>query len=198
MIYLSGHVCKYRHPRLGFLLTPDTGHYAPIMADIAIDNGCFTNPEGYSDERFEGYLRKMPRDRTLFATAPDALGDHPATVRRARPLLKRIKRLGFRAAFIAQDGWDEATTPWEEFDVLFIGGTTRFKFRGGRDAALAAKRHGKKVHMGRVNSLERLRAAFAIGCDSVDGTFLRFAPETNWPRFTRWFDQLHLAPGLAL
>jgi hypothetical protein len=36
-------------------------------------------------------------------------------------------RLGYPAAFVAQDRWDETATPWDEFDVLFVGGSTEFK-----------------------------------------------------------------------
>jgi hypothetical protein len=33
--------------------------------------------------------------------------------------------------------------------------------------------------MGRVNSLKRLRYASAIGCDTADGTYVAFAPDTT-------------------
>jgi hypothetical protein len=103
-------------------------------------------------------------------------------------MLPKIRALGYRVAFVAQDGWTPETTPWDEFDVLFVGGSTGFKFRGGRDAVRAAKRHGMWCHMGRVNSLDRLRASIGIGCDSADGTFLKFGPDKNWPRLLRWLE----------
>ena len=194
MIYLSGHVGRYRHPNMGFILTPRMRHRIPAGVLLAADNGCYSEPEYYSDERYLKFLRKMPRERTLFATAPDAPYDHQATLRLSRGLLGPIRALGHRAAFVAQDGWDEATTPWDEFDCLFVGGSTEFKFRGGAAAVAAAKRRGKTSHMGRVNSLDRLRAAVSIGCDSVDGTFLRFGPKRRWPELKGWFDHLHRRP----
>jgi hypothetical protein len=48
------------------------------------------------------------------------------------------------------------------------------------------KERGKHVHMGRVNTLRRLRYAEAIGVDSVDGT--------GW---VRWRNA-HLDSGLRL
>lgn len=42
------------------------------------------------------------------------------------------------------------------------------------------------VHMGRVNSKKRLDTARAMGCDSVDGTYLTFGPDTNLPRLLSW------------
>lgn len=190
MIYLSGVLNDYMHPRYGFIITPRRRQPIPSIGPVAADNDCFNNPESYSDERYEAFLRTMPPERTLFATAADVLGDHAATVQRSKLPLRKIRAIGLKAAFVAQDGWNEKTTPWDEFDVLFVGGTTEFKFRAGRHAAIAAKRRGKAVHMGRVNSLRRLRAAFSIGCDTVDGTFLKFAPDKNWTRFCRWFDSL--------
>jgi hypothetical protein len=44
--------------------------------------------------------------------------------------------------------------------------------------------------MGRVNSLKRLRYAEMIGCDSVDGTYLTFAPDENLPRLLGWLRDL--------
>ena len=194
MIYLSGHICKARHPRLGFLLTPDMGNRIPLDALLAADNACFSNPIAYSDERYLAHLRRFPKDRTLFAPAPDVVGDHAATVSRSRSMLRQIRDAGFLAAFCAQDGWDDRTAPWDEFDALFIGGTTEFKFRKGREAIGAAKARGKWVHMGRVNSRERLHAAASIGCDSADGTFLRFGPDVNMPRLISWLDSLSNSP----
>ena len=49
-----------------------------------------------------------------------------------------------------------------------------------------AKARLKWVHMGRVNSLRRLRYASAIGCDSADGTYLRFGPDVNLPTLQGW------------
>lgn len=197
MIYLSGAIINYRHPNLGFIMTPDMGNGIPSDAVVAADNACFNNPDKYSDERYEAFLSEMPRDRTLFATAPDVLRNHEATVARSTPMLRRLRVLGFKPAFVAQDGWDEKTTPWDEFDVLFIGGSTEFKFRGGRDAVQAAHRYNKTVHMGRVNSLDRLRAAASIGCDSADGTFIKFGPDKNLPKVLRWLEDLHVQPGLG-
>ena len=196
MIYLSGVACAARHPSLGFLLTPDMGNRIPDDAPVAADNACFSNPEGYSDERYLAYLSKIIPSRWLFAPAPDVVGDHAATVARSRPMLRRIRAAGVKVALCAQDGWSEGTTPWDEFDVLFIGGTTEFKFRGGREAVRCAKARGKWVHMGRVNSEQRLRAAASIGCDSADGTFLRFGPDVNTPRLLAWLDRLHTQPML--
>lgn len=174
------------------------GNAIPEGVAVAADNGCFTNPAGYSDERYERHLRQFPRERTLFATATDVLGDHDATVKRALPVLRMIRDIGLPAAFVVQDGWEEETTPWDELDAIFVGGSTKFKFRGGRAAVAAAKERGLWAHMGRVNSLDRLRAAIGVGCDSADGTFLKFGPDKNWPHLVRWLDCVTVQPEMAV
>ena len=47
--------------------------------------------------------------------------------------------------------------------------------------------HRLGAHLGRVNSGKRWKYAESIGCHSVDGTFLTFAPDTNLARMRRWF-----------
>jgi hypothetical protein len=84
-------------------------------------------------------------------------------------------------------------TPADVVDkVGKIGGTTSWKL-GPAAAALAAqaRRRGLWVHMGRVNSLRRLRYAAAIGCQSVDGTFLAFGPDRNLPELLGWLAALN-------
>jgi len=95
-------------------------------------------------------------------------------------------------ALVAQDGLEKLRVPWDDFDALFIGGSTEWKL--GRWAALitaAARIRGKHVHMGRVNSLKRWRSAASIGCHSVDGTYLVFGPNKNLPRLLGWADTIH-------
>ena len=193
MIYLTGHIRMdlLRHPMIGFLNTPRMRNLLPKGVTWAADNGCFSAPENYSDVRYLAWLGKHPVDRCLFAVCPDVLADHLATVKRSRPLMPLLRKTGYRPAFVAQDGWQSETTPWDEFDVLFIGGSTRFKLSPRTaDAAMEALDRGKTVHMGRVNSFKRLLLAQSLGCTSVDGTFLKFAPDANFPRMLSWFAKL--------
>lgn len=198
MIYLSGCVRDIRHERLGFMFTPHMGNRMPEGVLWAADNGRFAAPEKYTDAGYLNWLAKRNPKTCLFATAPDVVGDHAATVELSLPMLPRIRALGYKAAFVAQDGWHPDTTPWDEFDVLFIGGTDKFKLGIGGEAIKEAKRRGKKIHMGRVNSFKRLRLAFVLGCDSADGTYLKFGPDINEPKLIKWLDLLSKQFGLGL
>lgn len=177
-------------------MTPDQGYAKNRFDEImwAADNGCFTNP----DRSLSSYLRFLAafsaqaKRRCLFATAFDVVGDHEATRRRAIPCLTPIRNIGFPVAYVAQDGIesDERLIPWDLIDAIFIGGTTDWKLSSTAKAvALEARRRGKWVHMGRVNSWRRYRYASTF-CDSADGTFIAFAPDRNLAQVLRW-SELH-------
>jgi hypothetical protein len=173
---------------LGCITTPVQGNKVPAGAWWCADNGCFG--KGYpGDEAWIGWLESRTADKSLclFAVAPDVVGDAAATLARSAPWLPRIRALGYPAALAAQDGLEALTVPWDEVDVLFIGGTTGWKLGSDARRLIAdAKARGKWVHMGRVNSQRRYTYARKIGCDSVDGTYLKFGPDTNLPNVMSW------------
>lgn len=185
---------------LGFIDTPGQGNTRPDGVTWCADNGCFSDKYVGDDRWFAWLTRNASASSTcLFAVAPDVVGDAAATIARSLPWLPKIRALGYPAAFVAQDGLENESVPWDQFDVLFIGGSTEWKLgAAARRFVTEAKRCGKWVHMGRVNSLRRYRYAQAIGCDSVDGTFLTFGPDTNLPKVLGWRDDLEARPGLAL
>lgn len=149
------------------------------------DNGCFS--DAFNEDKWWAWLQKQDPADCLFAVAPDVVGDAAATLLRSAPWLPRIRALGFPAAFVAQDGLEKLTVPWDDFDVLFIGGTTGWKLGPHARALVAeAKARGKWVHMGRVNSQRRYSYARHIGCDSADGTYLAFGPDVNLPAVLSW------------
>lgn len=173
---------------LGMMCTPAEGKTPASAAIWAADNGCFGR--GYpGDDKYLAWLRRhaIHADRCLFATAPDVMGDAAATLVRSAPFFPLIRELGYPAALVAQDGLQELDVPWDTFDVLFIGGTTGFKLSHHAERLVAeAKRRGKWVHVGRVNSRRRLLWASGIGTDSVDGTYLVFGPNVNLPHVLSW------------
>lgn len=113
-------------------------------------------------------------------------------------MLPVLRQVGYPAAYVLQDGQEHLPVPWEEIDAIFIGGSTAWKL-GPHAARLVAqaRARGKHCHMGRVNSLARLRYADAIGCHSADGTFLKHAGDREGvPRLLRWLDTIAARPML--
>ncbi len=196
MIYLANPTGDAVHAmatgRLGYIDTPAQGNRRPPGVIWCADNGCFG--AGYPGDVgwFAWLARQGDAGTCLFATAPDVLCDHQRTYLRADPWLDRIRGLGYRAAFVAQNGARPHKLDWDRFDVLFIGGDDGFKLGPvAREIVGAARSRGKWVHMGRVNSLRRARYADAIGCDSIDGTYLTFGPDVNLPKMLGWMREVN-------
>src|SRR5690349_2571418 len=181
---------------IGCIITPAQGNRLPDGVVFCADNGCFGG--GYpGDAAWLSWLAALPADRCAFAVAPDVVADAAATLERSAQFLPMIRALGIPAAFVAQDGLEDLTVPWDSFDVLFIGGSTEWKLgAAAQGIAAEAKARGKSVHMGRVNSLRRMRYAQAIGCDSADGTFVAFGPDRNLPELMGWLHDVNHQAGL--
>ena len=186
-----------RQGLLDMIATPITGHRPPAGAGWIADNGCFGN--GYpGDDAWLAWLGRFTaeeRTRCRFATAPDVVGDAVASHTRAAPFLARVRALGFPVAYVAQDGLEDLTVPWDDFDALFLGGSTAWKLGAAvRVLVHQARDRDKWVHMGRVNSELRLRYAQTIGCQSADGTYLAFGPDRNLGRLRVWLRGIDQTP----
>lgn len=183
--------------RLGYIDTPAQGNARPDGVTWCADNGCFSSR--WDADRWWGWLRANAghAPSCAFAVAPDVVADHEATVARSMPWLTRIRGLGYPVAFVLQDGARDL--PWDDFDALFVGGSTGYKLGAETRVFInEAKARGKWIHMGRVNSRRRLEYAKWIGCDSADGTYLTFGPDTNLPKLLSWLDALDRQPFLAV
>lgn len=185
---------------VGLILTPEMGS-APHWTHSNVwcaDNGCFTHPERFDLGKYLAWLSARNLDNCLFATAPDIVGNAEATLERSAPVLPMLRDLGVDAALVAQDGLENLTVPWDTFDCLFIGGSTAWKLgEAARNLTAEAKKRGKWVHMGRVNSFSRLKYANDIGCDSADGTYLAFGPKRNLDNLLSWLTELERSMGFG-
>ena len=181
--------------RLGQLVTPSSGNTPIPGARWALDNGAYSAK--WSPERWSRTLdRYADTPGCLWATVPDVVGDAEATEVLWRRWWSAPMRRGYCAAWVAQDGcrWLPAGPK-----ACFLGGSTGWKLGPhARAVVRAAKARGMWVHMGRVNSLRRLRYAQAIGCDSVDGTYLAYAPDANLRRLLAWLDDIRTQQVLDL
>jgi hypothetical protein len=197
MIYLSGKYTSELPPEVGLMVTPHNRQKVRTGRVWAADNARFATPEKYSDATYLKWLAAQNNARCLFATAPDVVGDHLATLQLSVPMFAPIRKAGYPVAFVAQNGFDDA--PWELFDALFIGGDDVFKL-GSQVPGIVreAKRQRKWVHMGRVNSYMRLRLASVIGCDSADGNHIAFKPDKYTPEVAQWVERIKNQPTLNL
>lgn len=173
---------------LGCIITPNQRNINfPDEWDVMADNGCFANR--WTEAAWSEWLRNQPRTMR-FAVAPDLFDPsgapcHEQTLERWNRFGPMVERWGFTPAFVCQVGSSPDNVP--DAPVLFLGGTTEWKLGPDARAIVEAHRDERWIHMGRVNSRKRWKYAESIGCHSVDGTFLTFAPDTNLDRMRRWF-----------
>lgn len=202
MIYLSGVMRSNLPNGVGIMVNPRSNLTADRLSAFpcfAIDNDCFNLGHAFDGASWLAHICRFTsvQDRCLFAVAPDVVGDAAATLERSAPYFDRIRALGFRVAFVAQDGQDTLPVPWDAFDCLFIGGTDAWKLsESAYDLMRQARQRGKWVHAGRVNSLRRLRLMQLAGAQSADGTFVKYAPDLNVLRVQEWLEALARQPPL--
>ena len=205
-----------RRDLLGQIITPAAGNRLEPWVEWIADNGIYSNAYP-GDGPYITWLATHAdyRTRCRFAVAPDVVADHHATLQRSWPLLRSIRRTIGRVALCAQNGATPNDMPWDHIDAVFLAGIVacapcryvpelaelprtncpaghrlaEWKLGPVAAAITAEAKHRRKwVHMGRVNSQERLTYATTIGCDSADGTYLAYGPDVNLPTLLRWLD----------
>jgi hypothetical protein len=176
---------------LGMIDTPAQGNRLVPGVRWCADNGRFGNGwPGYY--RWARWLGRHPREGCAFAVAPDVPFDAASTLRLFGPASRLIRRMGFPVALAAQNGIEHLAVPWDDLDVVFLGGDDEWKDGPhARSLTAQARARGVPVHMGRVNTLRRLRYAACIGCGSADGTYLARGPDKNLPSLLAWLREVN-------
>ncbi len=179
----------WRHypDHLGVLHTPQNGNrLCSLPLPWACDNSAFSNPD---DDKFWRLCANAWGVETyhppLWVAVPDIVGDHSETRRLfgiwRHYWLEEIGRIPFPLAFVLQNGCTVDEVPWDDIAAVFVGGDNEFKLRQSAGLIDAAKARGKMVHIGRVNTHRRLRYAYDLGADTVDGTNYSMFSETHLP-----------------
>lgn len=143
------------------------------------DNGRFwskgtgVNPNWTEKEwlKMLDYYPEYMRTLCKFMVVPDVPFDAQGTINVFSQYLPFVVGRGYPAAFCTQDGMTPDDIPWGEIAAVFIGGSERHKL-GQEGASIGAIAHslGKWVHVGRVNSMSRMKQIW--WADSCDGTHL--------------------------
>lgn len=165
--------------RFGILTTP--GHKGipagiPAGMDWAADTMAYTN--GFQPDVFFPWLKTMKpyRDRCLFVPVPDKVGDARATFWLYQKWAGQFD--GWSLAFVAQDGQEDLDFPGDGWQVLFVGGTTKWKVSQAAVSVIQrAQALGKRIHIGRVNWWRRyhhFRGMEGSNEFTCDGTRTRF------------------------
>jgi hypothetical protein len=172
---------------LGVLHTPQNGNrLCSLPLPWAADNAAFSRPD--DDKFWRLCINSWAMDRhhpPLWVAVPDVVGDHSETRRLfgiwRHYWLEEIGRIPFPLAFVLQNGCSVDEVPWDDIAAVFVGGDNDFKLRQSALLIDAAKERCKLVHIGRVNTHRRLRYAYDLGADTVDGTNYSMFSETHLP-----------------
>lgn len=146
------------------LRTPLT-NYALSGKPYGLDNGCFTS---FNEKAWLRLVNEARENKPIFVTLPDIVGDARRTVELFMNYLGKTN--GLPRALVLQDGIGNVCIEWRYVSAVFVGGSDDFKIsRECMAACKAAKMLGKWVHVGRVNTVERLRNWIGLA-DSIDGS----------------------------
>ncbi len=146
------------------LRTPLTA-YALSGKPYGLDNGCFSR---FPEKTWSRMLLEAKENKPIFVCLPDIVGD----ARRTLELFEHFhdKTRGLPRALVLQDGIGQFNIPWDDISAVFVGGSDEFKKSvEAKNACKVAKMLGKWVHVGRVNTAERVEQWIKLG-DSLDGS----------------------------
>ena len=161
----------------GQIETAGNIHWNRINQGIwwCLDNGVFTGK--FNKEKWFKQIENLipEKNKCLFISIPDVLYDCEGTIKQFGHYRKMIN--DFPVAFVSQDGISNKQVPWDDFDCIFIGGSDEHKLgKEGGWVINEAKKRGKWIHVGRVNSPSRILKFWQA--DSWDGTNLGFNPSS--------------------
>jgi len=164
------YACKY--PGLiGHLYSPGGERGPWEYLPFALDNGAFSAWE-HNVDWDEAAWRALiawalkSGQRPLWVLVPDVVADRDRTLERWEQYSRDVYAIGLRPAFAVQDGMTFADVPDGDC-MLFIGGSTGWKLKAIEPWCA---RFPGRVHVGRVNTWDRLIKCYEAGAVSVDGT----------------------------
>jgi hypothetical protein len=173
MGFLLGWVAGRFPGRFGFLLTatdwahhpnPDNFSFIPW----AMDNGkfaCWSAGKTWDEAEFWKRAEQPRKHRPGWVVVPDVVADRDGTLREWERCSKRLLDRGHTLAMAVQDGMTPADVP-DEASVVFVGGTTKWKWRNLPMWAAT----GRRLHVARVGSERMLWMAHEAGAESCDST----------------------------
>ncbi|MDR8093104.1 hypothetical protein KPB05_37240 [Burkholderia gladioli] len=140
----------------------------------ALDNGAWT-----------AFQQGRPFDEDSFMRAVDRVGEHAdwivlpdivegglASLDYSLKWLERLRPIEKRLLIAVQDGMEveDVRSFLSPTIGIFVGGSTEWKEQTAVTWGALARRRNCYLHVGRVNSVRRIRLCAAAGADSIDGT----------------------------
>ncbi len=152
----------------GQLRTPLTA-YGLSDKVYGLDNGCFSKFDKKTWRRLVSEAKEQDLEyQPKFVCSPDIVGDARRTLELFDQFYDEISPLP--VCLVLQDGIGDFNIDWNRVDAVFVGGSDAFKVSNEAfNACKAAKMLGKWVHVGRVNTAQRVSNWMGLA-DSIDGS----------------------------
>lgn len=156
---------------LGHLYTPARKERVLPWLPYALDNGRFAEAiKGieFDDDKFFQYVESFVARsiKPLWIAVPDVPFNGEETLCWWDRYAFACREFDVPLALVVQDGMSIDDVRSRKPDVVFVGGTTEWKWLTVREWTGAFPR----VHVGRVNSPKRLYELAALGVESCDGS----------------------------
>lgn len=158
--------------RIGWLVGPSAMPKTKLRKwmPFALDNDAYSAWEKQKPWDEEAWVKMLntvwvSKLSPLWVLVPDVVADRAGTLEKWNHYQPLASRYGWPLAFAVQDGMTPSDVPGDA-DVVFVGGTTEWKWRTVKTWASNFPR----VHVGRVNSIQKLWDCEKLGIESVDGT----------------------------
>lgn len=171
----SGHwfagLCREFPDRLGWLMGPTWWKNPRRDISFALDNDAFQsyhNGTPYDYAAWGKFLKRVSETglEPLWAAVPDVVADRQKTLEQWAMFNCVVSGdFGWQTALVVQDGMTMIDVERCQPDVVFVGGTTEWKWQ----TAHVWCQNFPRVHIGRVRS-RRLSYCEQIGAESCDGS----------------------------
>ena len=173
------------------LLVSATGVWRSEGFPYAIDNGAWTafqQSKPFDEAKFRGVVRLLGAGAD-WIVAPDIVGRGLESLAFTEKWLPELSSYS-RVLIAVQDGMTPADVrPLLDADArlgIFLGGSTEWKLATmAQWGQFCIDNGGRYYHVGRVNSVRRIRLCIAARAHSFDGTGALLFPTRDIPRLDR-------------
>jgi hypothetical protein len=161
---------QQHYGKVGWLMGPSTWKTPRSHLPYALDNDAYSayvNGSSWNVANWFSMLGKAKSklQQPIWALAPDTVANREDTLLKWKRFSPVLKSLDWPIAFAVQDGMTVGDVP-KDADVIFIGGTTTWKWKTLPMWCESFPR----IHVGRVTTGFRLEIAERNGAESCDGT----------------------------
>lgn len=164
-------LCRKFPERTGWLVGPTWWSNPPEGVAFALDNDAFQTFTKGTPYDFDAWMRFLDKVSStgrnpIWALVPDVVGDARRTREQWFIYSHYIKDRRWKTALAVQDGMNFEDVKACNPDLIFVGGTTQWKWSTAHEWCFQSRR---PVHIGRVRS-RRLLYCQQIGAESCDGS----------------------------